>query len=155
VPHLAEQAHVAPVTPQTLGPERARRARWELRFSDVSLSRRATLTLVTMSPWEQPREGRLERDGRIVGWSEAGDPDGRPERPGFGISTPLPERGFADVADDLAALLDQLRVESAPVYGFSGGGPFVLGFAARHPERVKAPRSPRAWHRSPRPIWAR
>ena len=60
------------------------------------------------------------------------------ERPGFGVSTRLPGRGFAEHADDLAAILDHLGIGSVPVYGGSGGAPHVLAFAARHPDRVQA-----------------
>ena len=60
------------------------------------------------------------------------------ERPGFGVSTRLPGRGFAEHADDLAAILDHLGIECLPVYGGSGAAPHVLAFAARHPERVAA-----------------
>ena len=60
------------------------------------------------------------------------------ERPGFGASTRLPSRGFAEHADDLAAILDHLRITRLPVYGGSGGAPHILAFAGRHPERVSA-----------------
>ena len=60
------------------------------------------------------------------------------ERPGFGVSTRLPGRGFVEHADDLAAILDHLGIGSVPVYGGSGGAPHVLAFAARHPDRVRA-----------------
>lgn len=60
------------------------------------------------------------------------------DRPGYGASTRLPGRGIAVVADDAAALLDQLGHETVHVAGGSGGGPHVLAFAARHPERVRA-----------------
>ena len=60
------------------------------------------------------------------------------ERPGFGVSTRLPGRGFAEHADDLAAILDRLGIGRLPVYGGSGAAPHLLAFAARHPERVAA-----------------
>jgi pimeloyl-ACP methyl ester carboxylesterase len=60
------------------------------------------------------------------------------ERPGFGASTRLPGRGFAEHADDLAAILEHLGIERLPVYGGSGAAPHLLAFAARHPERVSA-----------------
>jgi pimeloyl-ACP methyl ester carboxylesterase len=60
------------------------------------------------------------------------------ERPGFGASTQLPGRGFAEPADDLAAILDQLGIESVSVIGGSGSAPHQLAFAARHPTRVRA-----------------
>ncbi len=60
------------------------------------------------------------------------------ERPGFGASTRLPGRGFAEHADDLAAVLDHLAIDRLPVCGGSGGAPHVLAFAGRHPDRVTA-----------------
>jgi pimeloyl-ACP methyl ester carboxylesterase len=60
------------------------------------------------------------------------------ERPGFGASTPLPGRGFAEPADDLAAILDQLGIEAVHVIGSSGSAPHQLALAARHPRRVRA-----------------
>ena len=60
------------------------------------------------------------------------------ERPGFGASTPLPGRGFAEPADDLAAILDELGIDRCHVIGGSGSAPHQLAFAARHPDRVRA-----------------
>ncbi len=108
-------------------------------------------------------------DGRTVGWTQSGDPEGRPvlrvpgtpgsrwtvradqqpwlerklliittERPGMGVSTALPGRGFAEHADDTAAILDQLGIERLPVYGASGGAPHILALCAHHPDRVSA-----------------
>src|SRR5436305_7545948 len=45
------------------------------------------------------------------------------ERPGYGVSSRYPGRGFREHADDLAAVLDHLGIESLPVYGASGGAP--------------------------------
>lgn len=74
---------------------------------------------IDQSPW-------VERGLRVI----------TVERPGFGASTRLPGRGFVEHADDLAAILDHLGIGSVPVYGGSGGAPHVLGFAARHSDRV-------------------
>ena len=60
------------------------------------------------------------------------------ERPGFGASTRLPGRGFIEHADDLAAILDELGIDSLPVCGASGAAPHILAFVASHPERVSA-----------------
>jgi pimeloyl-ACP methyl ester carboxylesterase len=60
------------------------------------------------------------------------------DRPGYGASTRLPERGIAVVADDAAQLLDHLGLDAVHTAGGSGGGPHVLAFAANHPERVRA-----------------
>ncbi len=60
------------------------------------------------------------------------------ERPGFGASTRHLEGTIVDHADDLAAILDDLEIQSLPVVGVSGASLFVLALAARHPERVQA-----------------
>ncbi len=61
-----------------------------------------------------------------------------PSRPGY-LRTPLatgllPEQQ----ADAMAALLDNLGVQSAAVLGFSEGAPAALFFALRHPRRISA-----------------
>lgn len=60
------------------------------------------------------------------------------DRPGYGDSTRLPGRGVAVVVDDAAQLLDHLGLDAVHTIGGSGGGPHVLAFAARYPERVRA-----------------
>jgi pimeloyl-ACP methyl ester carboxylesterase len=60
------------------------------------------------------------------------------DRPGYGASTRLPGRSISVVADDAAELLDDLGLDTVHASGGSGGGPHVLAFAARHPERVRA-----------------
>jgi len=57
---------------------------------------------------------------------------------GFGESTAAGSFAIADLADDLAALLDQLDVGRATVVGMSMGGYAALAFAARHRERLSA-----------------
>lgn len=61
-----------------------------------------------------------------------------PDRPGFGDSTPTPERGIAGWADDQAALLDALGAERAGTLGQSGGTPYALAAAAALPQRTHA-----------------
>ena len=59
-------------------------------------------------------------------------------RPGYG-ATPLSTGPlFADQADAISALLDELSIEQVAIYGVSGGGPTSIEFAARHPDRVAA-----------------
>jgi len=55
-------------------------------------------------------------------------------RPGY-LRTPL-ETGPSpsEFADTLAALLDELGIEKAAVFGMSGGGPSTIEFAVRYPE---------------------
>jgi pimeloyl-ACP methyl ester carboxylesterase len=56
---------------------------------------------------------------------------------GFGES-PLSRYTIADLADDLASLLDELEVRRAALVGMSMGGYTALAFAARHPGRLAA-----------------
>ena len=58
-------------------------------------------------------------------------------RPGYGRSDPA-ESGLASVADDTVAVADSLAVHRFAVLGASGGGPYALACAARHPDRVSA-----------------
>jgi pimeloyl-ACP methyl ester carboxylesterase len=59
-------------------------------------------------------------------------------RPGYGGSTPDPGRRVADVAADVAALLDAVGAASFVTVGWSGGGPHALACAARLPGRCLA-----------------
>ncbi len=57
---------------------------------------------------------------------------------GHGYSS-MPVNGYtsADMADDLAVLMDHLGIEDAYLVGHSFGGVVALQYATRHPERVK------------------
>lgn len=59
-------------------------------------------------------------------------------RPGYGLSSPRPGRVAADVAEDIAAVLDHLGVETFVTMGCSGGGPHAIACAALLPERCLA-----------------
>lgn len=59
-----------------------------------------------------------------------------PDMRGFGGSD-LAGGSIAAMADDVAALLDQLGIERATVGGLSMGGYVSLAFAARHKERLE------------------
>ena len=61
-----------------------------------------------------------------------------PSRPGY-LRTPL-ETGLLPMqqADAMAALLDDLGVQSVAVLGFSEGAPAALHFALKYPQRVAA-----------------
>ncbi len=58
------------------------------------------------------------------------------DRPGYGGSTPVPDRRVASVAGDAARVADALGVGRFAVFGHSGGGPHALACAALLPERV-------------------
>ena len=81
---------------------------------------------------------RLSRYPKPEVWERLGVRVIMADRPGYGASTRMPGRGIASVADDLVELLDHLGIDRLPVIGGSGGGPHVLGVAARHPQRVSA-----------------
>jgi pimeloyl-ACP methyl ester carboxylesterase len=58
---------------------------------------------------------------------------------GYGDTDPLPidaTRGMRDWADDLAALIDVLRLDRVHLVGWSMGGGVVLQYLLDHPERV-------------------
>jgi pimeloyl-ACP methyl ester carboxylesterase len=57
---------------------------------------------------------------------------------GFGESPATGPFAIADLADDLAALLDRLEIARATVLGMSMGGYAALAFAARHRDRLSA-----------------
>ena len=76
----------------------------------------------------------------------AGVADGLARRPrviagdarGFGESALDAPYAIADLADDVAGLLEELGVARATVLGMSMGGYTALAFAARHAERLSA-----------------
>jgi pimeloyl-ACP methyl ester carboxylesterase len=60
------------------------------------------------------------------------------DRPGYGGSSPHTGRNVADVAGDVAAILDALGVGRFATYGGSGGGPHALACGALLPDRCAA-----------------
>jgi pimeloyl-ACP methyl ester carboxylesterase len=76
----------------------------------------------------RPQLAGLSGEFTVVAWDE----------PGAGRSSDLPERfGLTDFADELAALIDTLRLGPAHVAGLSWGGTVVLELYRRHPELVE------------------
>ena len=70
----------------------------------------------------------FEKDFRVL----------RYDQRGFGFSEKVKELTFDMVVADLAGLLDALKITD-PVYlaGCAMGGDFSVGFALKHPSRVK------------------
>ena len=60
------------------------------------------------------------------------------ERPGYGNSTPQPERTVASAANDVATIANELNLSRMAVWGVSGGGPHALACAALLPNLVVA-----------------
>src|SRR5918995_5454382 len=58
------------------------------------------------------------------------------DRPGYGGSTPRPDRDVASAAGDASAVADALGIDRFAVMGHSGGGSHALACAALLPERV-------------------
>jgi pimeloyl-ACP methyl ester carboxylesterase len=58
------------------------------------------------------------------------------DRPGYGLSTPWPDRSIAGWVPDGLAVLAALGVERTTVVGVSTGGAYALALAAAAPERV-------------------
>ena len=59
-----------------------------------------------------------------------------PERPGYGLSDPKPDRTLLDWPEDVAALADHLGLDRFAVAGVSGGGPHALACAYGLAHRV-------------------
>jgi pimeloyl-ACP methyl ester carboxylesterase len=73
------------------------------------------------------REGQ-EQGFRLIGY----------DRPGCGGSTSLPGRRIADCAEDIQAIMSDLGISRAAMWGSSGGAPYALAAAAKLPEVVSA-----------------
>lgn len=58
------------------------------------------------------------------------------DRPGYGRSTPWPDRSIRDTGQFVSAVLDDADVTTADVIAFSGGSPYALAVAATHSDRV-------------------
>ena len=83
--------------------------------------------------------GGLVPNGRILGAAEErGLRVVMIARPGYEGSTPRPGRRVADVAGDVARVLDALAAGQFAAIGFSGGGPHSLACAALLPGRCLA-----------------
>ena len=53
-----------------------------------------------------------------------------PERPGYGLSDPLPGATIETVTQDMGALVQALELHSPSILGFSGGGSYAMACAA-------------------------
>jgi pimeloyl-ACP methyl ester carboxylesterase len=58
------------------------------------------------------------------------------DRPGYGGSSPRPDRDVASAAADVSAVADALGIERFATMGHSGGGPHALACGALLPDRV-------------------
>lgn len=83
--------------------------------------------------------------GSTIGWrlnapdlAEAGYYVVALDRPGFGLSDKSPDIDYthAAQADVIAALMDELNIETATIVGHSQGGNVVAHFAVEHPDRL-------------------
>lgn len=58
------------------------------------------------------------------------------DRPGYGSSTPNPNRTVVSTANYVAQIADSLQINRFAVLGYSGGGPYALACGALLPDRV-------------------
>lgn len=61
-----------------------------------------------------------------------------PDRPGYGLSSPMVGRTLADWSADTVELLDHLAVPRAAILAVSGGGPYGVAVAAQLGTRITA-----------------
>ena len=108
------------------------------------------------------------RDGRWLGYTESGAPAGLPvlffhgfgttrvicppdaaarqlgirliavDRPGLGLSTPLPGRRLLDWPPDVTQFADALELDRFSIVGWSGGGPYALACARALGDRISS-----------------
>jgi pimeloyl-ACP methyl ester carboxylesterase len=126
---------------------------------------RVTAEMMDMSSTRRRRFGRTVAlpDGRRIGVAEYGDPSGNPvlychgfpssrlepamvditsirlialDRPGYGLSDPLPGRTLTDWPNDVAAVADALGLDRFAMAGVSGGAPYAAACAALLSRRV-------------------
>lgn len=58
------------------------------------------------------------------------------DRPGIGLSSPVPNRTFLDWPQDIKQLANTLQIEHFSVVGISGGGPYALACAYALHDRI-------------------
>jgi pimeloyl-ACP methyl ester carboxylesterase len=61
-----------------------------------------------------------------------------PDRPGYGLSSPHPDRTLATFADDVRAVLDHLAIDTAPILAISGGCPYAVVTSVALGPRISA-----------------
>jgi pimeloyl-ACP methyl ester carboxylesterase len=106
-------------------------------------------------------------DGRLLGFAEYGDPQGKPvmlfhgqpgnryfhpnedqtklvgvrlivpDRPGYGLSSFQEGRKILDWPTDVSALADHLGIMKFDIIGYSAGGPYALACAYAIPDRIR------------------
>jgi len=59
------------------------------------------------------------------------------DRPGYGMSDFKKDITFTDLADDIVALANSLKIDRFSIIGVSGGGPYTLACAWKIPERLE------------------
>ena len=60
-----------------------------------------------------------------------------PDRPGYGLSDPVPNHSYLDFVDDLQALLAHLNIEKFSIMGLSVGAIYAMAFAYKMPHKLQ------------------
>lgn len=76
----------------------------------------------------RPQSIRMAKHHRVLAW----------DMPGYGCSPHLDPLDWPALADALARMLDEQRVDAAHVLGHSIGGMVAQAFVARYPQRVRS-----------------
>jgi pimeloyl-ACP methyl ester carboxylesterase len=79
---------------------------------------------------------RLEHEADPAAYRAAGVRVITPDRPGYGLSDPLPGRSLLDWPSDVEELADALGLDRFGITALSGGGVSALACARRMPERL-------------------
>jgi pimeloyl-ACP methyl ester carboxylesterase len=116
------------------------------READLQLADGRVLRILDTGPADGPAvvvchgtpASRLLHDSWLDAAADAGLRLVCYDRPGYGRSSPQPERTIADTASDVGVLADQLGVDRFAVWGSSGGGAHALACAALLADRVVA-----------------
>ena len=106
----------------------------QLHYRDVGPRDKMPLVLLHQSPmsmiqWADVQNELASRGRRVI----------TVDTPGNGLSDiPDHQPTIEEIADNLVALLDQLKLEKVMLGGHHTGAQIATAFASRHPERVEA-----------------
>jgi pimeloyl-ACP methyl ester carboxylesterase len=106
----------------------------QLHYRDVGPRDQMPIILLHQSPMSMIQFGAVQNELAALGVRSI-----TVDTPGFGLSDlPSKQPTIADYADNLVALLDELKLKKVIVGGHHTGAQIATSFASRHPDRVAA-----------------